>query len=192
MGKNEIFLRARPENRKRSCLTMARDQKIKSKASQGHNVSTKQRAARAALDPDTTQPTVDTKSPILDETQGANNEMTTDTTHPFDATISTQQEQGRASQPSPIQQAVWTGLQPSWPSWPTSKPGPRSTPPALGMRSINRLRPEQFREVAYNQETGEPATQSPFRSLPDERTTGPTSFDQPTAQDVLGKRKQRL
>jgi hypothetical protein len=83
-------------------------------------------------------------------------------------------------------------LQPVWPTWPTSKPGPHSTPPAPGTRPINKLRPEQFAEIGYNQQTGESATQDPLRSLPDEHTTGPTGFDQPTAQDVLGKRKQRL
>jgi hypothetical protein len=57
------------------------------------------------------------------------------------------------------------------------------------MRSINRFRPEQCEEVGYNQQTGEPATQS---SLPDKHTTSPASFDQPTAQEALGKRKQRL
>jgi hypothetical protein len=160
---------------------MRRDQKTKSKVTQAQSATSKQqvRPAAAPLDPGTTQAMADTP-------------------HASGATISPQQEQDAAGLSSPIQQsttsqqAVWTGLQPSWPSWPTSKPGPRSTPPAPGARPINKFRPEQFKELAYDQETGEPATQSPFRSLPDERTTGPSSFDQPTAQDVLGKRKQRL
>jgi len=55
------------------------------------------------------------------------------------------------------------------------------------------MRSEQVAEVGYNQETGEPGTQSPLRSLPDETLTGQTSFDQPeTAQEVLRKRKERL
>ena len=55
------------------------------------------------------------------------------------------------------------------------------------------MRSEQVAEVGYNQETGEPGTQSPFRSMPDEALTGQTSFDQAeTAQEALRKRKERL
>jgi hypothetical protein len=178
---------------------MAREHKTKSKGSQ---VRSKQPATPAAstLVPDAPRTTDDTTSTMSDETAAANNMTTTATTNTFNATTSSQQEQGEVSSPSSTaqqsaasdQQAVWTGPQPSWPSWPTSKPGPRSTPPAPGMRPINKFRSEQFQEVGYNQQTGEPAIQSPLRSLPDERITGPTSFDQPTAQEVVGKRKQRL
>jgi hypothetical protein len=180
---------------------MTREQKTKSKGSHTRNAKSKQRVAPAGatLIPDTTQTTADTTNTVSDETQIPDPLKTTGTTNASNVTTSSQQEQGEASPPSSVQQSAardqqvpWTGVQPSWPSWPTSKPGPRSTPPAPGMHSINKFRPEQFEEVGYNQQTGEPATQSPFRSLPDARTTGPTSFDQPTAQDVLGKRKQRL
>ena len=177
---------------------MAREQKTKSKVSQTRNARSKQPAAptAATLVPDTTQTTADITSTVSDETQGPDHIMTTDTTNASNVTTSGQQEQGEARPPSSVQhsatsdqQVAWTGVQPSWP---TSKPGPRSTPPAPGMRPINKFRPEQFEEVGYNQQTGEPATQSPFRSLPDARITGPTSFDQPTAQDVVSKRKKRL
>ncbi len=173
---------------------MAREQKTRSKVSQTRNTRSKQRVAPAAA-----TLVSDTTSTVSDETQIPEHVMTTDTTNASNVTTSSQQGQGEANPPSSVQQSAtsdqqvaWTGVQPSWPSWPTSKPGPRSTPPAPGMYSINRFRPEQFEEVGYNQQTGEPATQSPFRSLPDARTTGPTSFDQPTAQDVVGKRKRRL
>ena len=78
----------------------------------------------------------------------------------------------------------------SFPSWPTSKPGPRATPAPYGSKAINRRRSEQVAELAYNQETGEkvggenlleqqPATPIPVASKPE--------------QDFLKKRrKQRL
>ncbi len=89
--------------------------------------------------------------------------------------------------------AVQESMKPQYPNWPTSKPGPRSTPPAPGTRSINAIRSEQFKEVGYNQETGEPGTQSPLRSMPDASMEGLTSFDQlETAQESLKKRKERL
>lgn len=167
---------------------MAREPKIRSKASQGQNARSKQRVAPAAagLEPDSTQTIADTRSTISSEIQVTKTTATTDTTSDSSSNISTQQEQAS------VQQVGWAGLQPNWPNWPTSKPGPRSTPPAPGTHSINKFRPEQLQEVGYDQETGEPAAQSPLRSLPDERITGPTSFDQPTAQEVVGKRKQRL
>jgi hypothetical protein len=84
-------------------------------------------------------------------------------------------------------------MKPHFPEWPTSKRGPMSTPPPPGMRSINPMRAEQVAEVGYNQETGEPSTQSPLRSQPDETRTGHTGFDQlETAQEMLRKRKERL
>jgi hypothetical protein len=80
-----------------------------------------------------------------------------------------------------------------YPTWPTSKPGPRSTLPPPGMRSINAIRAEQMKELGYNQETGEPGVQSPLRSMPDASKEGPTGFDQlETAQESLKKRKERL
>jgi hypothetical protein len=80
-----------------------------------------------------------------------------------------------------------------FPNWPTSKPGPRVTPPPPGMRTINALRPEQMVEVGYNQETGEPGIDSPLRTLPNAELVGDTSFDQPRiAQEEIGKRKKRL
>jgi len=88
---------------------------------------------------------------------------------------------------------VQESTRPQYPNWPTSKPGPRSTLPPPGMRSINVMRSEQVKELGYNQETGEPGVQSPQRSLPDASMEGRTSFDQlETAQESLKKRKERL
>jgi hypothetical protein len=88
---------------------------------------------------------------------------------------------------------VQESTRPQYPNWPTSKPGPRSTLPPPGMRSINVMRSEQVKELGYNQETGEPGVQSPQRSLPDASMEGQTSFDQlETAQESLKKRKERL
>jgi hypothetical protein len=80
-----------------------------------------------------------------------------------------------------------------FPTWPTSKPGPQSTPPPPGMKPVSAIRREQVAELNYNQETGEPADQNPLRANPDETLTGPTGFDQPlTGQEMLRKRKPRL
>ena len=80
-----------------------------------------------------------------------------------------------------------------FPTWPTSKPGPLSTPPPPGMKPVSAIRSEQVAEINYNQETGEPADQNPLRSNPDETLTGPTGLDQPlTGQEMLRKRKPRL
>ena len=164
---------------------MPRVPKTKSKASQ----KSKQRVAAPQLH-NTTQTATDTASTFFDETQ-VKNDVTT--INDSDATSNTQQEQSGVEQSTKSSEpVVWAGVQPSWPGWPTSKPGPRSTAPIPGTHPINTFRSEQFKEVGYNQQTGEPATQSPLRSLPDERTTGPTSLDQPTAQDTVGKRIQRL
>jgi hypothetical protein len=64
-----------------------------------------------------------------------------------------------------------------WPEWPTSKPGPRSTPPPAGMKPINAIRREQVTPVAYNQETG---------------MTLEAEEQKLTGEQMLGKRKQRL
>jgi len=88
---------------------------------------------------------------------------------------------------------VQEGIRPQYPNWPTSKPGPRSTPPPPGTRSINAMRSEQVKELDYNQETGEPGVQSPPHSQPDASVEGQASFDQlETAQESLKKRKERL
>ena len=88
---------------------------------------------------------------------------------------------------------VQESVRPQYPNWPTSKPGPHSTPPPSGMRSMSAMRSEQMKEVGYNQETGEPGVQSPSRSMPDASMEGRTSFDQQeTAQESLKKRKERL
>ena len=180
----DTSLHAQSEKETKEQSTMPREPKTKSKTSQ----KSKQRVTAPQLH-DTAQTTAGTTSTVP-ETQVTNNITTINAS---DAASSTQQEQSGVEQSTKSNEpVVWAGVQPSWPTWPTSKPGPRSTPPIPGSRPINTFRPEQFEEVGYNQQTGEPATQSPLRSLPDERTTGPTSFDQPTAQDTVGKRIQRL
>ena len=190
---------------------MARDQKTRSKAFQAQKkAGSNQRVAPVATPVqaqapqaiDNAQTTPEATDIASDEMQSVNNTTTTDTSAATDttsisnetsSTTSVQQEQTAVqSSTASDQKVVWSGLQPDWPTWPTSKPGPRSKPPMPGTRSINKLRSEQFMEVGYNQQTGEPVAENPLRSLPDERTTGPTSFDLPTAQDVVGKRKQRL
>jgi hypothetical protein len=182
---------------------MARDQKTRSKTSQAQkNTASNQRVAPVtpgqAQTPAIAHTSPDTTNIAPDNAQTTNSVVTkdADTASIPDETASTtntQQEQAAVQQNTANDQKVaWSGLQPTWPTWPTSKPGPRSKPPMPGTRSINKLRSEQFMEVGYNQQTGEPVTQTPLRSLPDAHTTGPSSFDQPTAQDVLGKRKQRL
>jgi hypothetical protein len=94
---------------------------------------------------------------------------------------------------SAANRAVQERMQPRYPEWPTSQRGPMSTPPPPGTRPINPMRSEQVAEVGYNQETGEPGTQGLFGSTPDETLTGQTSSNQTeTAQEALGKRKERL
>jgi len=79
-------------------------------------------------------------------------------------------------------------IKPSYPNWPTSRPGPRSTPAPGGMRSINAIRSEQVKEPDNNQESSEVGT----LSLED-ATKNVTTPDQPeTGQRVLKKRKERL
>lgn len=53
-------------------------------------------------------------------------------------------------------------------------------------------RTEQMIEIAYNQETGTPSTDSPDRTMPDASLKGRTAFDQQeTAQEALKKRKKK-
>ena len=89
--------------------------------------------------------------------------------------------------------AVQQSMQPRYPNWPTSIPGPQATPPPPGMKPLNAIRREQVAEIGYNQETGQPGTDHPLRSMPDESMKGRTSFDQQeTAQEALKRRKHRL
>jgi hypothetical protein len=75
--------------------------------------------------------------------------------------------------------------------WPTSKPGPFVKAPPPGQIPVP-TRTDQMVEIAYNQETGEPATNDPRRQLADETTTGPVGFDQQeTVQDIERKREQK-
>ncbi len=106
-----------------------------------------------------------------------------------------QDEQRAVQEGTPnVTREVQEGMKPNYPHWPTSKHGPRATPPPPGMRPINAIRAEQVVEVGYNQATGEPATQDPRRYAPDEEKVGKdTGFDQlETAQDILKRGKERL
>jgi len=85
------------------------------------------------------------------------------------------------------------GIQPRFPNWPTSIPGPQVTPSPPGMKPVNAIRREQVAEIDYNQETGQPGSDSPLRSMPDESMQGRTSLDQQeTAQEALKRRIHRL
>jgi len=105
-----------------------------------------------------------------------------------------QSEQQALQPPVPSEKsAVQKRIEPRYPNWPTSKPGPQSTSPLAGMSSINPFRPEQVAEVAHNQETERPSVDSSQCSVSDAPIHDSTSFDPPkNAQDALGKRKQRL
>jgi hypothetical protein len=75
------------------------------------------------------------------------------------------QEELKAIQPTATQ-VIWPEVQPIWPSWPRSKPGPHSTPPVPGMHSVNAFRPEQYVEVSNPE-----ATEPPTGSIIDDRTS---------------------
>ena len=76
-------------------------------------------------------------------------------------------------------------------NWPTSKPGPHATQPPPGQKPMP-ARTDQVVEIGYNQETGEPSTDHPLRSMPDASLKGKTAFDQlETAQEALKKRKRK-
>lgn len=80
---------------------------------------------------------------------------------------STTQDNERALQEGVPNKAVQGSVQVRYPTWPTSKPGPMTTPPPPGERPVNAQRSEQMVEVGYNQETGEP---SPEGLLPARRS----------------------
>jgi hypothetical protein len=50
---------------------------------------------------------------------------------------------------------VSTIVQPDYPIWPTSLPGPFRVPIPPGMKPINAIRSEQLVAVSYDQATGE-------------------------------------
>lgn len=81
-----------------------------------------------------------------------------------------------------VDTAVQTNVVPQYPIWPTSKPGPLSTPPPPGAKPINSLRSEQV--AVINQESSEPKIpdllQAPYDEQIDMRYLRPA------------KRKERL
>ncbi|GCE26318.1 hypothetical protein KDA_18020 [Dictyobacter alpinus] len=163
---------------------MARDQKARNKSSQ-----TSAKAAKPVVKPApqtvTENPTAQTVAEAPAPQTVAENPIREETQNPTDVTLVKEEQH---------QEQVVTTVQPSWPSWPTSKPGPTTMPPPQGMRPLNAYRREQVVEVGYNQETGKPIDASPMRPMPDPDLKDAVSFDQKprTGQDVLGKRKQRL
>jgi hypothetical protein len=96
-------------------------------------------------------------------------------TQKTEAKTATQDTTQAAVQPAP--DTTVESYQVHYPAWPTSKPGPRTTPPPAGAKPINAIRREQVTPVIYDQETGEP-------ELPEEVKV--------TGEQRLGKRKQRL
>lgn len=99
--------------------------------------------------------------------------------------ISQPQQQG-------LQQVVQR-IKPRYPSWPTSRPGARSTSPLAGMRSVNAFRPEQITEISHNREVDLPSVDGPLHAVSDASIQDSTSLDQSkNAQDTFGKRKHRL
>ena len=100
-------------------------------------------------------------------------------------------EQQELQPTAPNENKVVHRIEPRYPNWPTSKPGPQSTSPLAGMRPINTFRSEQVAEIGYNQETGVPSTDHPLRSMPDASLHGTTGFDQlQTAQQAMKKRRK--
>jgi hypothetical protein len=109
-----------------------------------------------------------------------------------------QEAEQQGTQRTPQQLQVTQRASPSQPiyppapnfAWPTSKPGPRITPPPPGQKPMPG-RTEQVVEVGYNQETGTPGTGSPLRASLDANLTSPPSFDQPAVTpQALKKRKK--
>ncbi len=83
--------------------------------------------------------------------------------------------------------AIQPDIQPHYPEWPTSKPGPCVKLPPPGMRPVNAFRSEQVAEIGYNQAAGEPGNDRSLYSQSADKLSQPA-----TAQDALGKYKQRL
>jgi hypothetical protein len=101
----------------------------------------------------------------------------------------TPSKQQTLEQTVPSENSSVQRIKPRYPSWPSSKPGPQSTPPPMGMHSVNVFRPEQVAEIAYNGQTGNGLE----HSLSDTTAHGSIRIDQTrNAQEALGKRKVRL
>ncbi len=106
--------------------------------------------------------------------------------------ISQPQQQG-LQQVAPSEKQVVQRIEPRYPSWPTSRPGARSTSPLAGMRSVNAFRPEQITEISHNREVDLPSVDGPLHAVSDASIQDSTSLDQSkNAQDTFGKRKHRL
>jgi hypothetical protein len=101
------------------------------------------------------------------------------------------QDEQRALQEGALDatKAVQPSIIPRYPSWPTSKPGPQSTPPPQGERPINALRSEQMMVINYSQQTD---TSGAVYTLPDPNRQGPGLLQNEQAPEAHKPHKQRL
>lgn len=101
-------------------------------------------------------------------------------------------QEGRPNANIPVEKRMAA----SYPNWPTSIPGPQTTQPPPGLRTVGSPRSEQYIEVGYDQVTGTPSTEDAARYLPDSSMEGRTSFDQlettPAPQTGPRRRKDRI
>jgi hypothetical protein len=115
----------------------------------------------------------------------------------FKATQATQQvtaqpvvqESARVETPtfSPVpttdNQAIQTYIQPHYPVWPSSKPGPQVKQPPVGMKPFNAPRREQVTEIIHQQNTYASVEDSSDETVHDESMT---------AQDASRTHKKRI
>lgn len=102
------------------------------------------------------------------------------------------QDQIRALQEGIVGAGTVQPVAPRLPAWPTSRPGPLTTPPPAGTRSINPLRSEQVTEL----ESQLPDTfgeELPLHALPDPYLEQRVNIGPPEpAPETHKKPKQRL
>ncbi len=83
-------------------------------------------------------------------------------------------------------------LAPQLPAWPTSRPGPLTTPPPVGTHPINSLRPEQVTGLE-NQTSDTFGEELPLHALSDPYLEQRVNIGQPEAAPEPHKKpKQRL
>lgn len=99
----------------------------------------------------------------------------------------TTQQQALQENAPPASQTVQSNWGYQFPQWPSSKPGPRTTPPPQGSKPINVIRREQVAELDADQVTIEPSTQSTKAAPVDE-----TERELALLQETLKKRRARL
>jgi hypothetical protein len=89
----------------------------------------------------------------------------------------------------PVEASTPQLYKPDFPGWPTSKPGPTTTPPPPGMKPINSWRREQVRET--DQASIAATEAGSVRSLAGETPDVSVPIGV-TAQEALHRRKKRL